>query len=71
MTMSCCKCEPVETAQSHCDDTQSVATRVKGASEHGCHFFNRRNYRLSAVPRCRWADSLAHRQVLEQGRGQK
>ena len=49
--MSCCMCEPVETA-----DTHAVGARQKQASEHGPHWFG---------PVCRGAASLAHRQVLE------
>ena len=50
MTMSCCMCKPMGTAPSHGDDTHAVVTRVKGASEHGLHTFNRRNYRTECGP---------------------
>ena len=33
--MSCCMCEPTETAQSLGDDAHAVATRPKWAREHG------------------------------------
>ena len=35
MFISCCKCEPVATAQSLGDDTRAVATRPPWPREHG------------------------------------
>ena len=35
--MSCCMCEPTETAQSLGDDTHAVVKRPRTASEHGFH----------------------------------
>ena len=35
MSMFCCMCEPVETAQSLGDDTYAVVRRSEGAQEHG------------------------------------
>ena len=35
--MSCCMCEPTETAQSLGDDTHAVVKRSRRASEHGLH----------------------------------
>ena len=63
MSMSSCMCEPMETAQSLDDDSHAVVTRPKWAWEHG----------LQRVcgPLCRGVVCLAHRSVLEQGRGQK
>ena len=64
MTMSCCLCEPMETAQYIGDDTHAVVTRIKGHQSTD----------FAAVlrgPLCRWVSSLAHRQVLTQGRGQR
>ena len=55
--MSCCRCEPVETAGSLGGDTHAVGTRPKWAREA--------RTAQSAVPLCRWGASLAHRQVLE------
>ena len=55
--MSCCMCEPTETAQSLSDDTHAVATRPKWAREHGLHA-------VCGLLR-RWVASLAHRKVLE------
>ena len=37
MSMSCCMCKPMETAQSLGDDTHAVGARPKWASEHGIH----------------------------------
>ena len=63
MTTSCCMCEPMRTAQSFGDDTHAVAT--------GLHLGMRaRTSQRCVVPLCRWVESLAHRWVLEQGRGQ-
>ena len=45
------------------DDTHAVDTRPRWAREHGTHILR--------GSLCRWVASLAHRQVLEQGRGQK
>ena len=49
------------------DDTHAVDTRPRWAREHGIHILR--------GSLCRWVASLvaslAHRQVLEQGRGQK
>ena len=61
MTVSCCMCEPVETAQSLGDDTHAVAT------PKGCV---RARTSLSVVVLASMV-ILAHRQVVEQGRGQK
>ena len=35
MSIPCCVCESMETAQSHGDDTHAVATRQMWAREHG------------------------------------
>ena len=35
--MSCCMCEPTETAQSLGDDAHAAVKRPKSASEHGLH----------------------------------
>ena len=37
MSMCCCMCEKMETAQSFGDDTQAVVERPKWASEHQRH----------------------------------
>ena len=37
MSMSCCMCEPMETAQSLGDDTHAVVLGPMWASEHGLH----------------------------------
>ena len=58
----CCMCEPVVTAQSLGDETHAVVTRPQWAGEHGQHTW--------CGSLCRWVASLAHRQALEQGRGQ-
>ena len=63
MPRSCCACEPIEIAQSLGGDTHAVVTRPKWASDHGFH--------TECGPLRRWVDSLAHRTVLKQGRGQK
>ena len=55
--MSCCMCEPSETAQSPGDDTHAVAARPKWIQEHGFH--------RVCGPFYRWVASLAHREVLE------
>ena len=57
-------CEPMRTAQSFGDDTHAVAT--------GLHLGMRArtSQRRCVVLMCRWVESLAHRWVLEQGRGQ-
>ena len=55
MSMTCCVCEATEMEQSLGDDTHAVGTRPKWAREHGLH--------------TKWVASLAHRWVLEQGRG--
>ena len=34
---ACCMCEPMETAQTHGDDTHAVVARPKWAREHGLH----------------------------------
>ena len=62
MSISCCMCEPMETAQSLGDDSHAVVTRPKWAWEH----------RLQRVcgPLCRGVVCLAHRSVLEQGRAE-
>ena len=49
MTMCCCMCELLKTAQFHGDDTLAVATRVKRVREQGVHTFNRRNCRDRVV----------------------
>ena len=46
-----------------CDDTHAVVTRPEWAPEHGLH--------TECGPLRRWVANLAHRQVLEQGRGQR
>ena len=56
MSMSCCTCEPMETAQSLGDDTHAVGTRPKWARKHGL--------RIWCGPSCRWVARVAHRQVL-------
>ena len=37
MSMSCCMCEPMETAPSLGDDTHAVGARPKWTREHGIH----------------------------------
>ena len=51
--MSCCMCEPMETAQSLGDDTHAVVKRPKWAWEYGID--------TERGPPCRWVASLAHR----------
>ena len=48
--MSCCMREPMETAQSHGDDTRAVVARPKWAREHGLH--------TECGPLCRSMDGL-------------
>ena len=48
--MSCCMREPMETAQSHGDDTRVVVARPKWAREHGLH--------TECGPLCRSMDRL-------------
>ena len=48
--MSCCMCEPMETAQSLGDDTHAVVARPKWAREHGLH--------TECGPLCRSMDGL-------------
>ena len=62
MTMSCCTCELTEAAQSLGDGTHEAA-RLKRPWRHGLH---KQWSNLSVGGIC-----LAHRHVLEQGRGQK
>ena len=62
MTISCCMCKLMETAQSLGDDTHAVATLAKGTA--------RARTSLSVVLFVSMV-ILAHRQVVEQGRGQK
>ena len=62
MIVSCCMCEPVETAQSLGDDTHAVATQPKGSVRARTSF---------SVVLFASMIILGHRQVVEQGRGQK
>ena len=59
--MSCCMCEPMETAQPLDDDTHAVVTRAKWARENGTH--------TKCGPLRHRGASMTHRHVLEQGRG--
>ena len=80
MTISCCMCEPVETAPvPYGDDTHGAVTllqrgmRARTAAVDGVMITHvgRSDCRTQCGPCRRWVRSLAQRHVLEQGRGQK